>query len=594
MNRMPNLKDHPLVIVGFFIVVILVTTAIVLNAMNRKAVDVKAVPPSATTSTNSTSDATTPPNADAPGEGERPMYTKAAALTLNWLAKPVARDYTKIFANIVVGGDYGNMTPEMNNATANPIPYYVQFGVYETGTVVGGELAGATSYTALYDADPSGVRARRFLISKDGKTMIVPLQAQPEELNGMTLEFETKYATLAPNLTIPALALPAKILTTMNSRSLMSDGFVNVLYQAAIGSYYTNRTGPSDVTTKEGVKLTAYSNTGCLFYRTPDGFEMRYSLTIPMRPLDGTESTTPQEVAIDWQDGVKPEQHYSPAAPGGCGYRDCADVSQLSDASLRGLQVAGTTAEGDNIFVPASLKTNADVKKVYENWMWYDANGKKPTLSWFLEQHPMPIFYWKDDLGRYIRYTFDGANGMAECGKPVIYLYPEKTETVSVRLPATVRVTKSIPTYERGWTVSAEPSGRLTAQDGATYGSLYWDGVGVNYATPKDGFMVKDGEVDAFFAATLPKYGFNATEADEFRAFWSPLFTGAAYYRISFLTDAWTKAAPLAVTPKPDTQIRVFMDWVKLGEAMPIAAPHITTPKRNGFTLVEWGGTLPN
>jgi hypothetical protein len=98
--------------------------------------------------------------------------------------------------------------------------------------------------------------------------------------------------------------------------------------------------------------------------------------------------------------------------------------------------------------------------------------------------------------------------------------------------------------------------------------------------------------VDAFLQSTLAKYGLNEQESAEFRAFWVPRMTGAPYYRVSFLTDAWSKAAPLLVTPKPATSIRLFMDWRKLGAPVSVQEPTITTPLRKGFTLVEWGGTL--
>jgi hypothetical protein len=129
-------------------------------------------------------------------------------------------------------------------------------------------------------------------------------------------------------------------------------------------------------------------------------------------------------------------------------------------------------------------------------------------------------------------------------------------------------------------------------KDGSRFGSLFWEGTGVAYETPREGFLVKDGNVDAFLQSTLAKYGLNEQESAEFRAFWVPRMTGAPYYRVSFLTDAWSKAAPLLVTPKPATSIRLFMDWRKLGAPVSVQEPTITTPLRKGFTLVEWGGTL--
>ena len=78
----------------------------------------------------------------------------------------------------------------------------------------------------------------------------------------------------------------------------------------------------------------------------------------------------------------------------------------------------------------------------------------------------------------------------------------------------------------------------------------------------------------------------------DFMEFWVPRMTGAPYYRISFLTDDWSKQVPLNVSPAPRTNIRLFMDWQKLSGPITLSEPQVVTPARNGFTLVEWGGLL--
>jgi hypothetical protein len=50
--------------------------------------------------------------------------------------------------------------------------------------------------------------------------------------------------------------------------------------------------------------------------------------------------------------------------------------------------------------------------------------------------------------------------------------------------------------------------------------------------------------------------------------------------------------APLAVSPKADTEIRVFMVYQPLDAPVNIAPQTLTAPARNGFTLVEWGGMM--
>lgn len=48
---------------------------------------------------------------------------------------------------------------------------------------------------------------------------------------------------------------------------------------------------------------------------------------------------------------------------------------------------------------------------------------------------------------------------------------------------------------------------------------------------------------------------------------------------------------PLEITPKPDNLIRVMMDWKGLDEKIEVQEQNLETPIREGYTVVEWGGT---
>jgi hypothetical protein len=93
----------------------------------------------------------------------------------------------------------------------------------------------------------------------------------------------------------------------------------------------------------------------------------------------------------------------------------------------------------------------------------------------------------------------------------------------------------------------------------------------------------------------LAAAGLNARESADMRAFWVPKLSdvGAAYYRITLFDTADMNAfIPMAITPRPDTVIRVFLDWAPLAQYPEIVPnpPVLSTPERNGFVLVEWGG----
>ena len=51
---------------------------------------------------------------------------------------------------------------------------------------------------------------------------------------------------------------------------------------------------------------------------------------------------------------------------------------------------------------------------------------------------------------------------------------------------------------------------------------------------------------------------------------------------------------PLIITPKPDTLIRINMEYMPLDEIVEIKEQQLTKVERKGYTVVEWGGTTVN
>lgn len=60
---------------------------------------------------------------------------------------------------------------------------------------------------------------------------------------------------------------------------------------------------------------------------------------------------------------------------------------------------------------------------------------------------------------------------------------------------------------------------------------------------------------------------------------------------IAFQTDAYTDHARLDITPQPDSILRVFMAYQPLEQAVDIQPQQLSGFVREGFTVVEWGGT---
>ena len=190
-----------------------------------------------------------------------------------------------------------------------------------------------------------------------------------------------------------------------------------------------------------------------------------------------------------------------------------------------------------------------------------------------------------------LRPYFDVSNGYDIVDeKPVIYLYPEIETVVSVKLELDGELTCTYPKYENGWNVTASPDGVLTDAEGQSYNYLYWEGItNVEYDLSK-GFCIKGDDTAAFLEDALEKLGLNRREANEFIVYWLPLMEQNPYNVISFQNDVYPDSAKLTVTPEPNTLIRVFMAWQGSGEYISLPAQELTAPKRQGFTVIEWGG----
>ncbi len=177
------------------------------------------------------------------------------------------------------------------------------------------------------------------------------------------------------------------------------------------------------------------------------------------------------------------------------------------------------------------------------------------------------------------------------CYKPVIYLYPKEECEVDVSLELDGEFTCTYPEYNNGWNVIANPDGTLTDKNGKEYNYLYWESEMNTEYEIENGFCVKGEDTAKFLEFMLEKLGLNRREANEFIVYWLPLMQNNKYNIISFDTKQYEESAKLNVTPSPDTIIRVFMTYKASDVFVELQGQEFTTPKRCGFTVVEWGGT---
>lgn len=183
---------------------------------------------------------------------------------------------------------------------------------------------------------------------------------------------------------------------------------------------------------------------------------------------------------------------------------------------------------------------------------------------------------------------------VAHYGKPVIYLYPERTTSVSVHLTVDGDITKTVPQADPSgaWRVTASPSGILRTSSGQEYPYLFWEADVQASFDMSTGFVIAGRETKAFLADKLTALGLDASESDAFIAFWAPRMESNAYDLVHFEGPVYERSARLFVTPQPDVQIRVFMVFQPLAVPVSVRPQQLTSPAgRRGFVLVEWGGT---
>ncbi len=177
--------------------------------------------------------------------------------------------------------------------------------------------------------------------------------------------------------------------------------------------------------------------------------------------------------------------------------------------------------------------------------------------------------------------------------KPAVYLYPEKTSYVSVKVNSKQSLTYTDPAYPTGgWNVLAAPSGQIIYQN-KTFDYLYYETKAADrdIQKPTSGYVVKKSELNSLFSNILPKLGLNTTESQQFSEYWLKALPDSPYYFVGIVPQSnLNSLAALNINPKPKTEIRVSLYFETLKEKQNVDVPEISTPTRAGFTVVEWGG----
>jgi len=320
--------------------------------------------------------------------------------------------------------------------------------------------------------------------------------------------------------------------------------------------------------------------------KMPDSTAFHYNMPYDFLADDNSLVAT----LNDAEQEFKNKKFSSRIIPGCSGINDFVSQVDLTDR----LYPIGTTASGSELYT--AKDANDELYKAVYNGYKIGRDGTvnydgKPVLTYEEFVAKKPLLVWRDGLNDYHIFYDSEYAPLAECGKPVIYLYPKVKAEVKVKVGAKVRISE--PDYDEGWEVTANPNGKIINSDGAVYENLYWEGLGRgNYPRITEGRVVRSENIKAELKSDLAVLGLNEKESADFMEFWLPRMPKTPYIRLTWLdTVEMNELAPLTISPRPDTVKRVFLDFSGQSTAKTTLVPQkLSGFTRNGFTVVEWGG----
>lgn len=226
-----------------------------------------------------------------------------------------------------------------------------------------------------------------------------------------------------------------------------------------------------------------------------------------------------------------------------------------------------------------------------------DVNSQNEEIIKEYEKKKLKITkkFWIYFVIAVIMFSIQGILGINRnmAAKPIIYIYPETEMNVTVKVKNEDKLICTYPKYEDGWQVIANPDGTLKdiKTDRELY-SLYWEGENTTKPNYKEGFVIKGEDTIEFFEEKLEILGLNEKEAEEFIVYWLPQMEKNNYNYIRFETiDEINENMPLEITPEPETLIRINMEFKPLLFPIKVEEQQLKQVERQGYTVVEWGGT---
>ena len=177
--------------------------------------------------------------------------------------------------------------------------------------------------------------------------------------------------------------------------------------------------------------------------------------------------------------------------------------------------------------------------------------------------------------------------------KPIMYIYPEKDMDLTIKFKTPDLLTYTYPKYNDLWNVHVTKDSNIYDYNtDRNYYGLYWEAIDNTKLDMSTGFVVSGEETVEFLEEKLEYLGLNEREINEFIVYWIDKLDNNYNYIYFRTTDEVNKYMPLEFSEEPDTLIRIIVDIKPLDEIIEVKEQQLTKVERNGYTIVEWGGTI--
>ncbi len=180
--------------------------------------------------------------------------------------------------------------------------------------------------------------------------------------------------------------------------------------------------------------------------------------------------------------------------------------------------------------------------------------------------------------------------------KPVIYLYPEETVDVTVDVNPVGDFTFTYPDIGQKWNFTCDPDGTLRRGD-ESYRYLFWESeqdIPSEIIPKNEGEVLSGSEAIGYLEMQMKKFGMTSEERADFITYWGPILqTKSNLYIYLLFNEVCDAFASLEISPKPAEIGRFYMIWAAVPDDYnpSLESQQIPKMQRDGFTVLEWGGT---